>query len=210
MVSAEKEKPLQIIELLDQGSLDILHKIFHASLLEAERVVRREYAYSVEQSVERRVRYDHQYAIGELPADPVADMKRIGAAHRTVDQIRTRMDRASEEINRFRLVLEGDGFTGRRYTPEMKRALEVAYFTNESNFREMMAGGSAGSSAAMRDLADVLAERFTAEASEKLRRLRLHHQLALFEYVDTLRQLMELAYDDTGKESAPEMTGKNA
>ena len=97
MVSTEKEKPLQIIELLDQGSLGILHKIFHASLLEAERVVRREYAYSVEQSVERRVRYDHRYAIGELPADPVADLKRVGAAHRTVNQIRKRMELAYED-----------------------------------------------------------------------------------------------------------------
>ena len=66
--------------------------------------------------------------------------------------------------------------------------------------------------------ADILAKRFTAEASEKLRRLRLHHQLALFEYVDTLQQVTELAFDGQDAEAAggpgtiagPGVAGKNA
>jgi hypothetical protein len=206
----------QLIEELDRGTMKILNKIFHASPLEAERVVRREYAYSVEQSIQRRVRYDHQYAMGELPSGPVEDLQRIGAEPRTVDQIQKLMKRASEEINRFRSLLDGADFSNlwRRYTPEVRRALEVAYFTNEANFKEIIAGNSGDNSAAIRECADVLAERFTAEASEKLRRLRLHHQLALFEYVDTLKQLIELAYGDTAfdadAEAAPETAEKNA
>ena len=215
-VEEPQQKADQLIEELDRGTMRILNKIFHASAPEAERVVRREYAYSVEQSIQRRVRYDHQYAIGELPAGPEEDLQRIGAEPRTVDQIRVLIKHASEEIGRFRLLLDGNDFSNhwRRYTPEMKRALEVAYFTNEANFRAIIAGNAGGNNAAIREHADFLAERFTAEASEKLRRLRLHHQLALFEYVDTMRQLIELAYSDTAfvadAETAPETKGKNA
>ena len=210
----------QIIDQLDQGTLRILTKIFHASPDDAERVVRREYAYSVEQSIQRRVRYDLMYALGELPSGPLEDLKRIGADQRTTEQVQRRMELAAQHMEHFHSWLAGDEFNTRwqRFSREQQRALELAYFVNESQFRDLIAGKYNGSSTTIGERADILAERFTSEASEKLRRLRLHHQLALFEYIDTLQQVIELAYGGPNAETADgpdastgsEAAGKNA
>ena len=193
----------QVIEGLNRGTARILMKIFHASPLDAERVVRREYAYSVEQSIQRRVRYDYQYALGDLPSDPLEDLKQIGVEQGSIDQIRTRMKLAADLMDLFRSWCAGDNFQSRweRYSPEEQRALELAYFVNEYGFRDMITDAPDGSRTGVSERADLLAEQFTAEASEKLRRLRLHHQLALIEYTDTLQQVIELAYDEHGSET---------
>ena len=139
------------------------------------------------------------------------DLKRIGAEQGQIDQIRARMKLTADLMDLFRSWRAGNNFQSRweRYSPEEQRALDLAYFVNESEFRAMITDAPNGSRTGFSDKADLLAERFTAEASEKLRRLRLHHQLALIEYSDTLQQVIELAYDGprSETESRPERFG---
>ena len=78
------------------------------------------------------------------------------------------------------------------FQPEIRRALQLAFYTNEANFKNAVAQGRNGISTEFNELADRLAAEFTVTASKNLRQSRLHHQLAKFEYIDTLRQLSEM------------------
>ncbi len=184
----------EIIRRLEEGSRSILLKVFHDTPDEAARVVRREYGYSIEDSVYRRVRYDSEYACNELPDDPLEDLALIGASDKIVDRTKQVMDRAVREIRELRDFCAQTGFKSHwdRYSLEIRRALQLAYYTNEANFKDKVARARNALSPETNRLADRLAEEFTDTASRNLRQSRLHHQLAKFEYRDTLRQLSEL------------------
>jgi hypothetical protein len=183
-----------IIQRLEEGSHLIFMKVFHDTQAEAARVVRREYGYSIEESVYRRVRYDSEYACNELPERPLEDLALIGASDRVMDTTKRVMDRAVREIGEFRHFCAQIEFKGRWdcYSPEIRRALQLAYYINEADFKNEVAQARNGSSTELGRLADRLAAHFTVTASNNLRQSRLHHQLAKFEYLDTLRQLGEM------------------
>ncbi len=184
----------EIIQRLEEGSHSIFMKVFHDTPAEAARVVGREYGYSIEESVYRRVRYDSEYACNELPERPLEDLELIGASDGVVDTTKGVMDRAVREIRAFLHFCAQTEFKTRwdRYSPEIRRALELAYYINEGNFKDEVAQARNGRSTGLGELADRLAEQFTGTASKNLRQSRLHHQLAKFEYLDTLRQLDEM------------------
>jgi hypothetical protein len=184
----------EIIQRLEVGSHAIFMKVFHDTPAEAARVVRREYGYSIEESVYRRIRYDSEYACNELPERPLEDLALMGASDRALETTQHVMDRAAQEIQTFRHLCGQTEFKASwdRYSPEIRRALQLAYYINESNFKDEVAQARGGSSQGLGELANDLAAHFTATASKNLRQSRLHHQLAKFEYLDTLRQLDEL------------------
>jgi hypothetical protein len=184
----------EIIQRLEEGAHFIFTKVFHDSPAEAARVVRREHGYSIEESVYRRVRYDSQYACNELAERPLADLELIGATDSVMDSTRRVMDRAVREMHEFQQLFAQPEFKARweRYSAEIKRALELAYTTNEANFKDEVTQARTGKSTGLGALADRLAAHFTATASKNLRQLRLHHQLAKIEYLDTLRQVEEM------------------
>ena len=184
----------EIIQRLEEGSHFIFMKVFHDTQAEAARVVRREYGYSIEESVYRRVRYDSEYACNELPERPLEDLALIGASDRVMDTTKRVMDQAAQEIREFRDFCSQTEFKARwdRYSPEIRRALQLAYYINEADFKDEVAQARNGSSTGLGRLADRLAAHFTVTASKNLRQSRLHHQLAKFEYLDTLRQLGEM------------------
>jgi hypothetical protein len=193
-VDQPREIAREIIQRLEEGSHAILLKVFHDTSAEVARVVRREYGYSIEEAVYRRVRYDSEYACNELPDHPLDDLALVGASDKIVDTTRRVMDRAAREIRAFRDICSQTEFKAHwdRYSPEIRRALQLAYYTNEANFKDEVTEGQNGISIEFNELADCLAAEFTATASKNLRQLRLHHQLAKFEYLDTLRQLSEM------------------
>lgn len=193
-VDQPQEIAHEIIQRLEEGSQFIFMKVFHDTQAEAARVVRREYGYSVEESVYRRVRYDSEYACNELPERPLEDLELIGASDRVMDTTKRVMDRAAREIRAFRHFCAQTEFKERwdRYSSEIRRALQLAYYINEANFKVEVAQARNGGSSGLGELADRLAAHFTVTASKNLRQSRLHHQLAKFEYLDTLRQLGEM------------------
>ena len=169
---------------------------------EAARVVRREYGYSIEESVYRRVRYDSEYACNELPEHPLEDLALVGASDRLMDTTRRVMDRAAQDIREYRDFCAQTEFKASwdRYSPEIRRALQLAFYTNEASFKDEVAQGRNGISTEFNELADRLAAEFTVTASKNLRQSRLHHQLAKFEYLDTLRQLSEMMGIDLNRD----------
>jgi hypothetical protein len=193
-VDQPQEIAREIIQRLEEGSHTIFLKVFHDTTGEAARVVRREYGYSIEASVYRRVRYDSEYACNELPEHPLEDLTLVGASDRLLDSTRQVMDRAVREIREFRDFCAQTEFKTRwdRYSPEIRRALQLAFYTNEANFKNEVTQGRNGISAEFNEQSDRLAAEFTVTASKNLRQLRLHHLLAKFEYQDTLRQLSEM------------------
>ncbi|MDH3828882.1 MAG: hypothetical protein OET21_15780 [Desulfobacterales bacterium] len=193
-VDQPQEIANEIIQRLEEGSHFIFMKVFHDTQAEAIRVVRREYGYSIEESVYRRVRYDSEYACNELPERPLEDLELIGASDRVMDTTQRVMDRAAREIRTFRNFCAQTEFKVRwdRYSSEIRRALQLAYYINEANFKDEVARAQNGRSTGLGGLADRLAAHFTVTASKNLRQSRLHHQLAKFEYLDTLRQLGEM------------------
>lgn len=193
-VDQPQEIAHEIIQRLEEGSHTIFLKVFHDTPSEAARVVRREYGYSIEESVYRRVRYDSEYACNELPEHPLEDLALVGASDRLLDTTRRDMEGAAQDIRKFRDFCAQTEFKARwdRYSPEIRRALQLAFYTNEANFKDAVAQGRNGISTEFNELADRLAAEFTVTASKNLRQSRLHHQLAKFEYRDTLRQLSEL------------------
>ena len=193
-VDQPQEIAHEIIQRLEEESHFIFMKVFHDTQAEAARVVRREYGYSIEESVYRRVRYDSEYACNELPERPLEDLELIGASDRTMDTTQRVMDRAAREIRAFWHFCAQTEFKVRwdRYSPEIRRALQLAYYINEANFNDEVAQARNGRSTGLGELADRLATHFTVTASKNLRQSRLHHQLAKFEYLDTLRQLGEM------------------
>jgi hypothetical protein len=193
-VDQPQEIAKEIIERLEEGSHFIFMKVFHDTQAEAIRVVRREYGYSIEESVYRRVRYDSEYACNELPERPLEDLELIGASDRVMDTTQRVMDRAAREIRTFRHFCAQTEFKVRwdRYSSEIRRALQLAYYINEANFKDEVAQAQNGRSTGLGGLADRLTAHFTVTASKNLRQSRLHHQLAKFEYLDTLRQLGEM------------------
>ena len=193
-VDQTQEIANEIIQRLEEGSHFIFMKVFHDTQAEAIRVVRREYGYSIEESVYRRVRYDSEYACNELPERPLEDLELIGASDRVMDTTQRVMDRAAREIRTFRHFCAQTEFKVRwdRYSSEIRRALQLAYCINEANFKDEVARAQNGRSTGLGGLADRLAAHFTVTASKNLRQSRLHHQLAKFEYLDTLRQLGEM------------------
>ena len=193
-VDQPQEIAQEIIQRLEEGSQFIFMKVFHDTQAEAVRVVRREYGYSIEESVYRRVRYDSEYACNELPERPLEDLELIGVSDRVMDTTRRVMDRAAREIRTFRHFCAQTEFKVRwdRYSSEIRRALQLAYCINEANFKDEVARAQNGRSTGLGGLADRLAAHFTVTASKNLRQSRLHHQLAKFEYLDTLRQLGEM------------------
>ncbi len=193
-VDQPQEIANEIIQRLEEGSHFIFMKIFHDTQAEAVRVVRREYGYSIEESVYRRVRYDSEYACNELPERPLEDLELIGASDSVMDTTQRVMDRAAREIRTFRHFCAQTEFKVRwdRYSSEIRRALQLAYYINEANFKDEVARGRNGRFTGLGDLADRLTAHFTVTASKNLRQSRLHHQLAKFEYLDTLRQLGEM------------------
>jgi hypothetical protein len=104
------------------------------------------------------------------------------------------MDRAAREIREFREFCAQTEFKARwdRYSPEIRRALQLAFYTNEAEFKDAVVQGRNEISSEFNELSDRLAAKFTVTASKNLRQSRLHHQLAKFEYLDTLRQLSEM------------------
>ena len=193
-VDQPQEIANEIIQRLEKGSHTIFLKVFHDTTGEAARVVRREYGYSIEASVYRRVRYDSEYACNELPEHPLEDLALVGASDRLMVSTRRVMDRAAREIREFRDFCAQTEFKTRwdRYSPEIRRALQLAFYTNEANFKNEVTQGRNGISTKFNEQSDRLAAEFTITASKNLRQLRLHHQLAKFEYRDTLRQLSEM------------------
>jgi len=193
-VDQPQEIAQEIIQRLEEGSHFIFMKVFHDTQAEAVRVVRREYGYSIEESVYRRVRYDSEYACNELPERPLEDLELIGASDSVMDTTKRVMDRAAREIRAFRHFCAQTEFKVRwdRYSSEIRRALQLAYYINEANFKDEVARGRNGRFTGLGDLADRLTAHFTVTASKNLRQSRLHHQLAKFEYLDTLRQLGEM------------------
>jgi hypothetical protein len=193
-VDQPQEIAHEIIQRLEEGSHFILMKVFHDTQAEAIRVVRREYGYSIEESVYRRVRYDSEYACNELPERPLEDLELIGASDSVMDTTQRVMDRAAREIRTFRDFCAQTEFKGRwdRYSSEIRRALQLAYYINEANFKDEVAQARNGKSTGLGGIADRLTAHFTVTASKNLRQSRLHHQLAKFEYLDTLRQLGEM------------------
>jgi len=193
-VDQPQEIANEIIQRLEEGSHFIFMKVFHDTQAEAIRVVRREYGYSIEESVYRRVRYDSEYACNELPERPLEDLELIGASDRVMDTTQRVMDRAAREIRTFRNFCAQTEFKVRwdRYSSEIRRALQLAYYINEANFKDEVARAQNGRSTGLAGLADRLTAHFTVTASKNLRQSRLHHQLAKFEYLDTLRQLGEM------------------
>ncbi len=184
----------EIIQRLEEGSNSILMKVFHDTSVEAARVVRREYGYSIEESVYRRVRYDTEYACNELPERPLEDLELIGASDSVMDKTRHIMDQAAQEMRAFRDFCAQTEFKARwdRYSPEIRRALQLAYRINEAEFKDEVVQTRYGKCTGLCQFADRLAANFTITASKNLRQSRLHHQLAKFEYQDTLRQLGEM------------------
>ena len=193
-VDQPREIAREIIQRLEEGSHTIFLKVFHDTAAEAARVVRREYGYSIEESVYRRVRYDIEYACNELSEHPLEDLALVGASDRLMDTTKRVMERAAREILEFRDFCVQTEFKTRwdRYSPEIRRALQLAFYTNEADFKDEIAQGRNGISTEFNELADRLAAEFTVKASKNLRQSRLHHQLAKFEYLDTLRQLSEM------------------
>ncbi len=193
-VDQPQEITREIIQRLEEGSHTIFLKVFHDTTGEAARVVRREYGYSIEASVYRRVRYDSEYACNELPEHPLEDLALVGASDRVMDTTKRVMERAAQEICEFRDFCAQTEFKSRwdRYSPEIGRALQLAFYTNEADFKDEVVQAWNGISSEFNELADRLATEFTVIASKNLRQLRLHHQLAKFEYQDTLRQLSEM------------------
>jgi hypothetical protein len=193
-VDQPQEIAHEIIQRLEEGSHFILMKVFHDTQAEAIRVVRREYGYSIEESVYRRVRYDSEYACNELPERPLEDLELIGASDSVMDTTQRVMDRAAREIRTFRDFCAQTEFKGRwdRYSSEIRRALQLAYYINEANFKDEVTQARNGKSTGLGGLTDRLTAHFTVTASKNLRQSRLHHQLAKFEYLDTLRQLGEM------------------
>ena len=193
-VDQPQEIAHEIIQRLEEGSHFIFMKVFHDTQAEADRVVRREYGYSIEESVYRRVRYDSEYACNELPERPLEDLELIGASDRVMDTTKRVMDQAAREIRTFRHFCAQTEFKVRwdRYSSEIRRALQLAYYINEANFKDEVAQARNGRFTGLGDLADHLSTHFTVTASKNLRQSRLHHQLAKFEYLDTLRQLGEM------------------
>jgi hypothetical protein len=193
-VDQPQEIASEIMQRLEKGSHTIFLKVFHDTAGEAARVVRREYGYSIEASVYRRVRYDSEYACNELPEHPLKDLALVGASERLLDTTKRIMERAAQEIREFRDFCSQTDFKTRwdRYSPEIRRALQLAFYTNEANFKDEVTQDRNGISSEFNELADRLAAEFTVTASKNLRQLRLHHQLAKFEYQDTLRQLSEM------------------
>jgi hypothetical protein len=110
-----------------------------------------------------------------------------------MDTTKRVMDRAAREIHAFRHLCSKTEFKVRwdRYSPEIIRALRLSYYINEANFKNELAQARNGRSTGLGALADCLTVYFTVTASKNLRQSRLHHQLAKFEYLDTLRQLGE-------------------
>ena len=201
-VDQPQEIARKIIQRLEEGSHTILLKIFHDTAGEAARVVRREYGYSIEESVYRRVRYDSEYACNNLPEHPLEDLALVGASDRLMDTTRRVMDRAAQEIREYRDFCAQTEFKASldRYSPEIRRALQLAFYTNEASFKDEVAQGRNGISTEFNELADRLAAEFTVTASKNLRQSRLHHQLAKFEYLDTLRQLSEMMGIDLNRD----------
>jgi hypothetical protein len=201
-VDQPQEIARKIIQRLEEGSHTILLKIFHDTAGEAARVVRREYGYSIEESVYRRVRYDSEYACNDLPEHPLEDLALVGASDRLMDTTRRVMDRAAQDIREYRDFCAQTEFKASwdRYSPEIRRALQLAFYTNEANFKDEVAQGRNGISTEFNELADRLAAEFTVTASKNLRQSRLHHQLAKFEYLDTLRQLSEMMGIDLNRD----------
>jgi hypothetical protein len=179
---------------LERGSLQIYQKVFHDSSAEVERVVRREYGYSIQESVYRRVRYDCEYALNQLNEQPMADLQLIGAPPRAMQDTGQVMDKARRELNAFREFCTQSDFEQRwnAATPEMRRALQLAFYINQDGFKREVLNAVDGKANQAAVLAVDITKRFTTKASKSLRRLRLHHQLAKFEYVDTIRQLGEM------------------
>jgi hypothetical protein len=184
----------EIIRRLEEGRHAILMKVFHDTSVEAARVVRREYGYSIEASVYRRVRYDSEYACNELPEHPLEDLEMIGASASVMNMTRRIMDQVAQEMRSFQHFCVQNEFKAcwDRCSPEIRRALQLAYRTNEAEFKDVVNQARNGRSSELCGLADRLAAHFTIIASKNLRQLRLHHQLAKFEYQDTLRQVVEL------------------
>ena len=201
-VDQPQEIARKIIQRLEEGSHTILLKIFHDTAGEAARVVRREYGYSIEESVYRRVRYDSEYACNDLPEHPLEDLALVGASDRLMDTTRRVMDRAAQDIREYRDFCAQTEFKASwdRYSPEIRRALQLAFYTNEASFKDEVAQGRNGISTEFKELADRLAAEFTVTASKNLRQSRLHHQLAKFEYLDTLRQLSEMMGIDLNRD----------
>lgn len=183
-----------IMRDLEHGALHICEKVFHDSPAEVERVVRREYGYSVQDSVYRRVRYDCEYALNELSEQPMDDLKLIKAPQRAMADTRRVMDQARRQLGAFRTLYSQAGFREQwnAYTPETRRALQLAFYINHDGFKHEVLNAVEGRPNQAAVLANALAERFTSKASKNLRRLRLHHQLARFEYVDSIKQLIEM------------------
>jgi hypothetical protein len=179
---------------LERGSLQIYQKVFHDSSAEVERVVRREYGYSIQESVYRRVRYDCEYALNQLNEQPMADLQLIGTPPRAMQDTGQVMDKARRELNAFREFCTQSDFEQRwnAATPEMRRALQLAFYINQDGFKREVLNAVDGKANQAAVLAVDITKRFTTKASKSLRRLRLHHQLAKFEYVDTIRQLGEM------------------
>lgn len=100
-VDQPQEIAREIIQRLEEESHAIFLKVFHDTAAEAARVVRREYGYSIEESVYRRVRYDSEYACNELPEHPLEDLALVGASDRLMDTTKRVMERAAREIREF-------------------------------------------------------------------------------------------------------------
>ena len=148
----------------------------------------------VEESVYRRVHYDSEYACNELPERPLEDLELIGVSDSVMDKTRHIMDQVAQEMRAFRDFCAQTEFKARwdRYSPEIKRALQLAYRINEAEFKDEVVQTRNGKCTGLGELADRLATHFMSAASKNLRQSRLHHQLAKFEYQDTLRQLGEM------------------
>ena len=98
----------EIIQRLEEGSHSIFMKVFHDTPAEAARVVRREYGYSIEESVYRRVRYDSEYACNELPERPLEDLELMGASDSVRDTTKGVMDRGCAGDPRISALLCAD------------------------------------------------------------------------------------------------------
>ncbi len=191
-----------IVAELEAGGRRILMKIFHETREKGERVIRRQYGFSIQDSVMRRLHYDPEYALGELTPGPMEDLRRARASRRVMGRADALVASARELMAGFPESLPEPGWADwwADCTPETRRALRVACLINHADFRQAVRRGQAFAQAR------VLAEQFTAEASRNLRRLRLHHQLALFEFIDAVALLDELVYDkiDTSDHPAKE------
>ncbi len=189
-----------VVAELEAGGRRILMKIFHETREKGARVIRRQYGFSVQDSVMRRLRYDPEYALGELEPRPLDDLHRVGAPRRVTGRAEALIAAARELMAGFPESLPETGWADwwSACTPETRRALRVACLIDHAGFRQAFRRGRALAQAR------AIAERFTAEVSRNLRRLRLHHQLALFEFIDTVALLDELVYKKSDSLGHPE------